>query len=138
MNVMGYSLFLDAVEARPRVTSISVHLHIENTTDTMIPLPQTDIVGVPIGTPHFVTRHCSVRDSQHRQAPCNTVSPGIYLQALKTGILHIPTVLVVNQWTPNVESISHLDFLLPHNLWTTSCRLMGPQLISTISMVYDF
>ena len=65
---MGYSLFLDAVEARPSVTSISVHLHIENTTDTMIPLPQTDIVGVPIGTPHFVTGHCSVRDSQHRQA----------------------------------------------------------------------
>src|SRR2546425_12026505 len=32
MNVMGYSLFLDAVEARPSVTSISVHLHIENTT----------------------------------------------------------------------------------------------------------
>src|SRR2546421_47090 len=32
MNVMGYSLFLVAVEARPRVTSISVHLHIENTT----------------------------------------------------------------------------------------------------------
>ena len=29
---MGYSLFLDAVEARPSVTSISVHLHIENTT----------------------------------------------------------------------------------------------------------
>jgi hypothetical protein len=26
-------------------------------------------VGVPIGTPHFVTGHCSVRDSQHRQAP---------------------------------------------------------------------
>src|SRR6266436_5711727 len=69
MKVMGYSLFLDAVEARPRVTSISVHLHIENTTDTVIPLPQTDIVGVPIGTPHFVTGHCSVRDSQHRQAP---------------------------------------------------------------------
>jgi len=23
--------------------------------DTVIPLPQTDIVGVPIGTPHFVT-----------------------------------------------------------------------------------
>src|SRR2546430_13378288 len=32
MNVMGYSLFLDAVEARPSVTSISVRLHIENTT----------------------------------------------------------------------------------------------------------
>src|SRR2546427_10004990 len=32
MNVMGYSLFLVAVEARPSVTSISVHLHIENTT----------------------------------------------------------------------------------------------------------
>src|SRR3989442_6874652 len=29
---MGYSLLLDAVEAKPSVTSISVHLHIENTT----------------------------------------------------------------------------------------------------------
>ena len=29
---MGYSLFFNAVEARPSVTSISVHLHIENTT----------------------------------------------------------------------------------------------------------
>jgi len=29
---MGDSLFLDAVEARPSVASISVHLHIENTT----------------------------------------------------------------------------------------------------------
>src|SRR5712691_5183633 len=28
----SYSLFLDTVEARPSVTSISVHLHIENTT----------------------------------------------------------------------------------------------------------
>src|SRR2546425_12882127 len=36
MNVMGYSLFLDAVEARPSVTSISVHLHIENTTANSI------------------------------------------------------------------------------------------------------
>src|SRR5215470_5571122 len=31
MKVMGYSLFLDTVEARPSVTSISVHLHIEDT-----------------------------------------------------------------------------------------------------------
>jgi hypothetical protein len=35
MNVLGYSLFLDAVEARPSVTSISVHLHIENTTGSL-------------------------------------------------------------------------------------------------------
>jgi hypothetical protein len=36
MKVMGYSLFLDAIEARPSVTSISVHLHIENTIDEFI------------------------------------------------------------------------------------------------------
>jgi hypothetical protein len=35
MNVMGYSLLLDDVEARPSVTSISVHLHIENTTGSL-------------------------------------------------------------------------------------------------------
>src|SRR6266446_4662002 len=81
MKVMGYSLFLDAVEARPSVTSISVHLHIENTTDTVIPLPQTDIVGVPIGTPHFVTGHCSVRDLMI--PPCS-MSPK-FLKFLKRG-----------------------------------------------------
>jgi hypothetical protein len=48
--------------------------------------------------------------------------------------IHIPTDLVVDQWTPDVESRSHLDFLWLHNLWTTSCRLRRPHLTSTISM----
>jgi hypothetical protein len=53
-------------------------------------------------------------------------------------IFHIPSDLVVDQWVSNVESSSPRDFLLLHDQWTTFLHLLGPQITSAISMVWDF
>ena len=48
-------------------------------------------------------------------------------------IIHIPSSLVVNQWVGDVASSSPRDFLLLHNLWTTSGRLIRSRITSRIS-----
>src|SRR5712691_2140449 len=47
---------------------------------------------------------------------------------------HIPSDLVVDHWTSDGESSSHRDVLLLHDVWTTSNRLSGHKITSTISM----
>jgi hypothetical protein len=47
---------------------------------------------------------------------------------------HIPSDLVVDHWTSDGESSSHRDVLLPHDVWTTSNRLSGQKITSTISI----
>src|SRR5712691_10923673 len=42
--------------------------------------------------------------------------------------------LVVDHWTSDGESRSHRDVLLLHDVWTTSNRLSGHKITSTISM----
>jgi len=49
-------------------------------------------------------------------------------------IFHIPLDLVVDHWTSDGESRSHRDVLLLHDVWTTSNRLSGHKITSTISM----
>src|SRR5215470_3009742 len=42
--------------------------------------------------------------------------------------------LVVDHWTSDGESRSYRDILLLHDVWTTSNRLSGYKITSTISM----
>jgi len=57
-------------------------------------------------------------------------------EILKAGSekVHIPPNLVVDHWTSDGESRSHRDDLLLHDVWTTSNRLSGSKITSTISM----
>ena len=47
---------------------------------------------------------------------------------------HIPSDLVVDHWTSDSESSSHRDVLVLHDVWTTSNRLSGYKITTTISM----
>ena len=47
---------------------------------------------------------------------------------------HIPSDLVVDHWTSDGESRSYRDVLLLHDVWTTSNRLSGHKITSTLSM----
>src|SRR2546426_66081 len=46
--------------------------------------------------------------------------------------------LVVDHWTSDVESSSHLDFLFLHAIWTPFGRLISCKITSIISMSCDF
>jgi len=46
---------------------------------------------------------------------------------------HIPSNLVVDHGTSDGESSSHRNILLLHDVWTTSNRLSGHKITSTIS-----
>src|SRR5712691_10761605 len=51
---------------------------------------------------------------------------------------HTPSDLVVDHWTSDVESSSHLDFLFLHAIWTPFGRLISCKITSIISMSCDF
>src|SRR5713101_7839841 len=62
-------------------------------------------------------------------------------QALKRLVcdnVHIPSDLVVDQWTSDVEGSSTLDFLFLHDVWTTFGRLICHKITSTISTAWNF
>src|SRR5262249_53786212 len=64
--------------------------------DIVIPLPQTDIVGAPKGTPHVVMGYRSVRNGQHRQAPLHhllslSIPPGPANRMSFVGLLSTPS-----------------------------------------------
>jgi len=51
---------------------------------------------------------------------------------------HIPSDLVVDQWTSDVEGSSTLDFLFLHDVWMTFGRLICHKITSTISTAWNF
>jgi hypothetical protein len=52
--------------------------------------------------------------------------------------IHIPSDLVVNHWNSDVESSSHLDFLLLYAIWTLFGLLISYKITSIVSTSYDF